>query len=91
MNTKDIEQLTGLTRANIRIYETEGIINPSRGKNGYRYYSSEDLETLKKIKLFRSMHFSITDIKQLINHEISLYDSLDNQMKIFLEEKNNID
>ena len=91
MNTKEIEQLTGLNRANIRFYETEGLINPSRGKNGYRYYSSEDLETLKKIKLFRSMHFSITDIKQLINHEISLYDSLDNQMKILLEEKDNID
>ena len=33
MTIKEIENLTGMTRANIRFYETEGLIHPSRNTN----------------------------------------------------------
>ena len=51
MHIKDVEQRTGLSRANIRYYEQEGLVHPARRKNGYRDYSPDDLETLLRIRL----------------------------------------
>ena len=36
MTIKEIETLSGLPRANIRYYESEGLIAPKRSENGYR-------------------------------------------------------
>lgn len=52
-----------MSRANIRYYETEGFLSPERRENGYRDYSEEDLETLKRIKLLRLLGVSLADIK----------------------------
>ena len=49
MHIKDVEQRTGLSRANIRYYEQEGLVHPARRKNGYRDYSPDDLETLLRV------------------------------------------
>ena len=51
MTIREIEARTGLPRANVRYYESEGLIRPTRGENGYRNYSEEDCQTLLKIKL----------------------------------------
>ena len=40
MTVKEVEERTGLPRANIRYYESEGLIHPARGQNGYRDYHS---------------------------------------------------
>ena len=40
MTIKEVEQITGLTRSNIRFYEKEKLISPERNaSNGYREYS----------------------------------------------------
>ena len=40
MTIKDVEQLTGITRQNIRFYEREGLIAPCRNpENQYRELS----------------------------------------------------
>ena len=49
MNIKEIEERSGLTRANIRYYEQEGLLAPARRENKYRDYSEEDLETLLRV------------------------------------------
>ena len=42
MTIKEVEEQTGLTRSNIRFYEKEKLIEPSRNdKNGYRDYSEK--------------------------------------------------
>ena len=48
MTIKEIEQATGLPRASVRFYESEGFISPTRGENGYRNYSQSDLDALLK-------------------------------------------
>ena len=42
MTIKEIEEASGMQRANIRYYEEEGFLNPEREKNGYRNYTEED-------------------------------------------------
>lgn len=45
MHIKDIETRTGLSRANIRYYEQEGLVHPVRARNGYRDYIARRIWT----------------------------------------------
>ena len=76
MTIKEIENLTGMTRANIRFYETEGLIHPSRNTNGYRDYTEEDMASLQRIRLLRTLHISLEDIRALTHGEKELTDTL---------------
>ena len=61
MKIKQVEELVGITRKNIRFYEDQGLLNVERAENGYREYHQEDVIRLQEIKLFRKMDISITD------------------------------
>lgn len=88
MTIKEIEEKSGIPRANIRFYETEGLLNPERRANGYREYSAEDLEILMKIKLLRALHISLEEIKSLHTGEHALPDTLNQHLaKLEREEK----
>lgn len=51
MTIKEVEERTGLARSNVRFYEKEKLIQPSRNeRNGYRDYSKSDVENLKKLR-----------------------------------------
>lgn len=80
MTIKEIEDRTGLPRANIRFYESQGLIAPSRGENGYRDYSQEDCQTLLKIKLLRKLDCSLEDIRSLQAGEQSLDQLLEQRL-----------
>ena len=72
MTIREVESATGLVRANVRFYEKEGLISPARGGNGCRDYSPEDVESLMRIKLLRSIGIPIGQIKELIYGRIPL-------------------
>lgn len=75
MTIKEIEQITGLTRSNIRFYEKEKLISPVRNaSNGYREYSEEDIKTIKKVAYLRTLGISVEDIRRLSNKDANLYD-----------------
>ena len=65
MKIQELERKTGLERPSIRFYEKEGLLNPQRQENGYRDYSDQDVELLKKIKLLRRLGMSVEKIRQL--------------------------
>ena len=65
MTIKELEQRTGMARANIRFYEGEGLLAPKRLENGYRDYSEEDARTLEKIKLLRQLQLDIDTIRRV--------------------------
>ena len=53
MTIKEVENQTGLARSNVRFYEKEKLIEPSRNEsNGYREYSEKDVEDIKKNPLW---------------------------------------
>ena len=82
MTIKEVEQMTGLTRSNIRYYEKEKLICPKRNENnGYREYSSEDVENIKKIAYLRTLGISIEDILKLLNKDADLYTVPDQVIK----------
>lgn len=63
MTIKEIEQRSGMTRANIRFYEQQGLLEPARQENGYRDYSDADLLTLQRIRLLRLLGMGLEDIR----------------------------
>lgn len=67
MNIKEVEKRLNITRANIRYYEKEGLLEPKRNENEYRDYSEDDLKRLQQILLFRKCNVSIQDIRLILN------------------------
>ena len=65
MKIKQVEELVGITRKNIRFYEEQGLLNVARAENGYREYHQADVIRLQEIKLFRKMDISIEEMKAL--------------------------
>ena len=88
MKISELEETVGMTRANIRFYEAEGLLSPHRNENGYREYSAEDRETLERIRLLRILGVSIEEIRMLQSGEKQLTDVLAHSLKM-LEKKQN--
>ena len=91
MTIKEMEELAEMPRANIRFYEAEGLLKPTRSANGYRDYSQNDLTVLKKIKLLRSLHMTLEEIKALHTGEQELSDVLEQQIKKLSINKEELD
>lgn len=60
-------QQSGVSAANIRYYEKEGLLSPSvRGDNSYRLYSGTDVHQLRFIRLCRAMDMSLDEVRSLL-------------------------
>ena len=81
MTIKEVESRTELVRANIRYYESQGLISPVRRENGYREYTQQDVDTLLKIKLLRQLRFSMEEIQALQKGERDLALVLDQKLR----------
>ena len=83
MTIKDVEERTGLSRSNIRFYEKEKLIEPSRNEsNGYRDYSENDVQNIKKIAYLRTLGISIEDIRSIISEKVTLQEMLEKQKEV---------
>ena len=83
MTIKDVEERTGLSRSNIRFYEKEKLIEPSRNENnGYRDYSENDVENIKKIAYLRTLGISIEDIRSIISEKVTLQEMIEKQKEV---------
>lgn len=90
MKINEVEKAVGITKKNIRFYEQQGLLKPSRNaENGYRNYTEEDVAVLHKIKLLRKLLIPIDEIRKLQGNLLSLSDCLERHV-IYLshEEKN---
>ena len=90
MKIKEIEMKSGIDRATIYYYEKEKLLLPHRTENGYREYSEEDLITLQRIKLLRSLHLPLDEIRSLMKGNSSLRDTLSKQIGQLKKEEEDI-
>lgn len=77
MKINDVEKLLGISKANIRFYEKEGLVSPARSDNGYRDYSDGDVDRLKDIIILRKLGVSVEDIGRIFSGELALPDALE--------------
>ena len=69
MRINEAAEQLGLSQRALKYYEKEGLLEVRRDENGYRNYSAQDLERLKKISLYRKLGIAIKDIESLLNIE----------------------
>lgn len=91
MNTKQIEELTGITRQNIRYYERQGLLEPVRDTgNAYRDYSEEDVRRLKLIKMLRMLDMPLKEIGQVLDGTLPLKEAAARQQEALLQQQKQI-
>lgn len=64
----EFSKICGVTTKTLRYYSEIGLIIPSEinPESGYRYYSIEQLKTMLFINRLKSQHFSLEEIKSII-------------------------
>lgn len=81
MKINQVEELTGITKKNIRFYEDQGLLSPKRNsENGYRDYGEEEVAILLRIRLLRKLDVPIEEIRDLFNGPSTLGDGMRRHM-----------
>ncbi len=63
----------GVTAKALRLYEEMGLIKShTRGENGYRYYLENQIELAVRLKEFKELGFSLSEIKSLLQADSDL-------------------
>ncbi len=91
MKIKQVEELVGITRKNIRFYEEQGLLQVARADNGYREYHMEDVRRLQQIRLLRKLSIPLEDIRALFAGTLRLDTCLSRQMMQYERQKRDLD
>lgn len=70
----DFSNLSRVSVKALRLYDQMGLLKPAHVDyfTGYRYYSAEQLPHLNRLLAFKDLGFSLEQIGQLLNDQISL-------------------
>lgn len=67
MFINQVSKTTGLTRKAIEYYTSQGLVSPSILENGYRDYSENDVDDLRKIFVLRRLDIGTDEIKTILS------------------------
>lgn len=90
MKIRQVEELVGITKKNIRFYEEQGLLEVKRAENGYREYDLSDVKRLQEIRLLRKLSIPIDDMRQMFAGEKSLQSCLEYQVEEMERQKKNL-
>ena len=76
MKINEVEQILGISKANIRFYEKQNLLEPRRSENGYRDYSDLDVMRLREIIILRKLGISVQDIERVFNGDLNFQDAI---------------
>lgn len=92
MKINEVEAAVGVTKKNIRFYEEEGLITPSREPgNGYRSYSQADVERLRRIKLLRKLDVPLAEIRKMLEGQKTLAEGMAQQLERLSTRRKDLD
>ena len=92
MNINELENLTGVTKQNIRFYEKKGLLHPKRNSlNNYREYTGEDLRILQVIKMLRKLGMPLEEIHQILEEEIPIGTAIQKHLEDLVRKKSELE
>ena len=66
----DVSKLLNIPVQTLRYYEEQGILHPEKNENtGYRYYDAWDLNSLFDAITYRSLDFTLGEIKEIADSD----------------------
>ena len=88
---KEVSELTGVSTRTLRYYDTINLLKPHHyTESGYRMYSSKELDHLQLILFYKSLQFSLEEIKGMLTNGNTL-SHLSMQRERLIEQANHID
>lgn len=88
MNIKKAEELSGVSRQNIRYYEREGLLHSVRNpENDYREYGAEHILILKQIRAMRLLDMPLDQIRLVLEGKLSPAEAAAEQQKRLKEQQ----
>ena len=66
---KKVSEISGVSVRALHHYDKIGLLSPQKQKNGYRYYSEEDMSFLQIILFYKYLGFTLKKIKELLKQE----------------------
>lgn len=92
MKINEVENLIGISKKNIRFYEDQGLLSPTRNAdNGYRSYSDEDIKLLEQIKLFRKLGVPIDEIRNMQAGNSTVSDCINRHLVSLRRKQSNLE
>ena len=92
MKINEVEALVGITRKNIRFYESEGLLAPRRNsENGYRDYGEAEVRTLLQIKLLRKLGVPLEEIRKMQGGIHTVGDGMRRHLVTLERDRDNLD
>lgn len=90
---KEVSDISGISIRMMRHYDKTGLLKPEGVlSNGYRNYSSHDLDRLQKIMFLRELEFSINDMKKILDGSSDdMVKALIGQKKLLLQKRERLD
>lgn len=78
MKIGEFSKICGLPVKTLRFYDQAGLLPPAciDGQTGYRYYTGDQLLTVKRILAYKEQGFTLDQIRMLLN-DISQHEALD--------------
>lgn len=91
MLLNEIIEEVGMTKRAVKYYEEKGLLTVRKDSNGYRNYTDQDVEILKRISVYRKLGIGIKDIQRILSGEDesilpSIYQEKLNEHKLRVEE-----
>lgn len=91
MLLNEIIEEVGMTKRAVKYYEEKGLLTVQKDSNGYRNYTDQDVEILKRISVYRKLGIGIKDIQRILSDEdesilLSIYQEKLNEHKLRDEE-----
>ncbi len=85
---KKVSEISGVSVRTLHHYDDIGLLSPRKEKNGYRYYTDENMSTLQSILFYKYLGFSLKQIKYLlITGDDDLLIHFKNQLELMQKEK----
>ena len=67
MLLNELCRAAGTTRKAVAYYEEQGLISPRRQENGYREFTPEDAQRVRRITLLRRLELSVEEIRGVLD------------------------
>lgn len=76
----ELARHSGLTERTLRHYEEQGLLQPERSSNRYRWYDADDLARLRAITALKNLGLSLPQIKEALATSGDVADVIDQQI-----------
>ncbi len=84
-----LSKLAGVSSRTLRYYEEIGLLLPrEKGENGYRYYTSQQVDKLQQIMFYRSFDMELEEIKVILSSpDFNRIEALENHLEKLEKQK----